>query len=171
MTDRRAAARRLALTVVLVLAAVPAGAASFAQVVSDATKPVITIAAALPAFSRSHRGLAAASRRYDAQLVTMVATSLVKDTVHEWRPNRSDRKSFPSGHASAAFALAGSLAEEHPKHKWLYIGLASVVGWSRVELRKHHWHDVAAGAALGYACGKWSSGSEDGVLVGKVFKW
>jgi len=162
---------KFAVSVLLMLLVVPAEAGSFAEQVSGAARPVIAIAAALPALGGSHHGLAKAARRCDAQLVAMILTSLIKDSVREWRPDRSDRRSFPSGHTSAAFALAGSLAREHPKHKWLYIGLASLVGWSRVELDKHHPYDVAAGAALGYACGRWSSGSEDGILVGKVFRF
>ena len=152
-------------------AAAPAQAGSFAQDVSGATGPVILVAAVLPALSGSHSGLARAARRSDGQLVALAVTALIKDTVHEWRPDQSDRKSFPSGHTSAAFPAAGSLAAEHPEQKWLYLGLAAVVGWSRVELDKHYWRDVAAGAALGYASGRWSSHSSEGILIGQVFRW
>lgn len=149
---------------------VPAWAGSFSDKVGDFAFPAIGVAAALPALEGSG-GLAKAARRYDGVLVALSVTGLLKEGVHEWRPDRSDDKSFPSGHAAAAFALAGTLSEEHSRQIWLYYGLAALVGWSRVDSDKHHWHDVIAGAAIGCASGKWSAGSGDGILIGKVFRW
>ena len=81
------------------------------------------------------------------------ATAL-KETIRERRPDGSDNKSFPSGHASAAFAAAATLQN---RYGWK-IGLpaqavATFVGVSRVEARKHHWYDVVAGAAIGETSG------------------
>ncbi|OJU59000.1 MAG: hypothetical protein BGO08_04765 [Altererythrobacter sp. 66-12] len=77
-------------------------------------------------------------------------TQILKRAFPETRPDGSDRRSLPSGHASTAFAAAGYL---HQRYGWQW-GLpatvaAGFVGFSRVEARKHHWYDVVAGAAIG----------------------
>jgi hypothetical protein len=59
--------------------------------------------------------------------------------------------SFPSGHTTEAFALASVIAE-HYDSIWIKIGsygIASMVGYARLE-RNYHWtSDVLAGAAIG----------------------
>lgn len=57
--------------------------------------------------------------------------------------------SFPSGHASSAFAAAGLLSESDPRLAPLYYGLAVVVATSRIHVRIHHASDVVGGALLG----------------------
>ena len=64
--------------------------------------------------------------------------------------------SFPSGHTGAAFAVATVLAKRHPKQKWLYYGLASAVGLSRIQKGAHFPGDVLAGAAIGIYTGNWT---------------
>lgn len=68
------------------------------------------------------------------------------DTV--FRPLRATDASFPSGHTSASFAVAHSLAQGRPQNAWLY-GIATMVGVSRVKARRHFPTDVIAGALLG----------------------
>jgi len=81
-----------------------------------------------------------------------VKTAL-KAVVHEERPDHSDNKSFPSGHASMAFAAARSIDKEFRKESiWIPIAgyaAATAIGVERVASDRHHWYDVAAGAALG----------------------
>lgn len=64
--------------------------------------------------------------------------------------------SFPSGHTSAAFAVATVLANRNPKQKWLYYGLASAVGVARIRKGAHFPADVLAGAGVGIYVGNWT---------------
>ena len=60
--------------------------------------------------------------------------------------------SFPSGHTTTAFMLATFLYLVLPKKMkihWLLIGIAFLVGFSRVYLMQHFLMDVWAGALLG----------------------
>lgn len=62
-----------------------------------------------------------------------------------------DPFSFPSGHAAAATAVAGTIALAHPIAGAALLPLAALVAYSRVALRVHHMTDVLGGAALGAA--------------------
>lgn len=61
--------------------------------------------------------------------------------------------SFPSGHASATFAVAMVLARQFPKAAWAAMGVAVVVAMSRVLRGSHFPTDVAAGAVIGVLVG------------------
>ena len=79
-------------------------------------------------------------------------TEVLKRTVREERPDKSDRRSFPSGHSSQSFAAAGSL---HKRYGWK-VGIpahavAAFVATARVKAKKHYVHDVLVGAAIGEA--------------------
>lgn len=66
-------------------------------------------------------------------------------------------RSFPSGHAAAAFALAGVLSWRWPKGRWVWRSLAFLVALSRVALGLHWPSDVAAGALVGWVCVEFAS--------------
>jgi membrane-associated phospholipid phosphatase len=62
--------------------------------------------------------------------------------------------SFPSSHASAAFAVATVFAHRYRKHRWVPFvayGAASLISFSRVTNQAHFPSDVFLGAALGVA--------------------
>lgn len=86
-------------------------------------------------------------------IVAFGAKTALKAIINEERPDHSDNKSFPSGHASMAFAAARSIDKEFRKDCiWIPIAgyaAATAVGIERVVNKHHHWYDVAAGAAIG----------------------
>jgi hypothetical protein len=77
----------------------------------------------------------------------------LKNKVDEQRPDGSDYKSFPSGHAAVAFMTATMLAREYGwKSPWYTIGayaVATATGVSRVTMEKHWAGDVVSGAGIG----------------------
>lgn len=105
---------------------------------------------------------------------TCIATEMLKYAVGEKRPNSDSRTSFPSGHTSAAFAMATVLADYKPEYKWPAYAAASLIGFSRVEAGSHYWDDVIAGAALGYFVAKHFANDRVVVSpegVGLQWKW
>ena len=89
-----------------------------------------------------------------SMLVAGGTTFALKELIHERRPDRSDDKSFPSGHTSVSFAAAASLEKRYGWEAGLpALLLASFVGVARVRADKHYVHDVLAGAVIGGASG------------------
>jgi len=58
--------------------------------------------------------------------------------------------SFPSGHASTAFAAATVLTFFDKKRRWFYYLVAVLISYSRIYLGCHYFFDVAAGAVIGW---------------------
>lgn len=82
-------------------------------------------------------------------LAAQIASEGIKALEIERRPNGSDYKSFPSGHAVGVFSGAMFV---HKRYGWkpalVPYAMGIVTGWSRVSARAHYWHDVVAGAAI-----------------------
>ena len=67
-------------------------------------------------------------------------------------------RSFPSGHAASAWALATVIANEYHDRRAVQVaayGLASAVSVSRYTARKHFLSDVLVGSAIGYGIGRY----------------
>ncbi len=59
--------------------------------------------------------------------------------------------SFPSGHATSAFALAATLgfAVKNKNYSILFLLIAALVGYSRIYLGQHFMNDVLVGSIIG----------------------
>lgn len=57
--------------------------------------------------------------------------------------------SFPSGHATASFALALVLSHYYPRGKFFFYAVAALISFSRVYLGSHYASDVFGGAGIG----------------------
>lgn len=82
------------------------------------------------------------------------STYLLKHSIHKMRPDGTDNKSFPSGHTAVAFCGATVLHKEFGKvSPWISVAgyaVATVTAVDRVRRNRHHWEDVATGAAIGF---------------------
>lgn len=97
--------------------------------------------------------------------VNVGITEVLKHVVTERRPDKSGDDSFPSRHTSWAYNLGfiggRELYRFSPWSVPAFHAVASAVGMQRVMARRHHPHDVLAGAAIGVATaelGYWLGG-------------
>ncbi len=108
-----------------------------------------------------------------AVLNAVILTELLKTAAGRDRPTRHGgrepiddadghflqgvKRSFPSGHALQAWALATVVAEEYRHNPWARygaFGAAAFVSVARVTARKHFPSDIFVGSILGYLVGR-----------------
>lgn len=95
-----------------------------------------------------------------------IITPTIKYAVGRYRPIQTSRtfrfrpfsghQSFPSGHATQAFAIATVVASHYTAwwEQTLSYGAAALVDVARVQQNRHFASDVIAGSAIGWAVGK-----------------
>lgn len=118
------------------------------------------LAAALPvvAFTMSYDRHDADGRRQFLKAfgANLIGTFALKGAVNKERPDGSGNDAFPSGHTSVAFQAAAFIHRRYGgRPAWPLYAVASYVGWTRVDAKKHDTSDVVAGAALGIASSFW----------------
>ncbi len=101
---------------------------------------------------------------FSAIAVSGIAANLIKWLLGRWRPKMFfseglygfelfgvgyGQTSFPSGHATTAWALAFTLSLLYPRLRPLWIALALLVTASRVVIGAHYTSDVVMGAYVG----------------------
>ena len=89
-----------------------------------------------------------------AIIVNQVWTQALKLIIRRERPDASNQVSFPSGHASNAFAAAAVIVRHYPRLAVPGFGLATYISVSRMAANKHHFSDIVAGGGFGYGVGR-----------------
>ncbi len=85
----------------------------------------------------------------ESVLAGQIASEGIKAFNLERRPNKKDKKSFPSGHAVGAFSAAMFVHKRYGiRYAITPYVMSAFVGYSRVRAKAHYWHDVVAGAAI-----------------------
>ena len=93
----------------------------------------------------------------EASLIASFVTKAGKKIVGRERPDHSDNQSFPSGHATNAFAIATAIATDYHDNRAVPViayALATSVALARVHDNVHFPADVVAGALIGRAVAK-----------------
>jgi len=79
----------------------------------------------------------------------------------DWIPGQfnTDLTSFPSGHATLAFAVSSAMANYLNNIYWKigWYSIATLVGTARIYHDKHWLSDVVIGSAIGYFIGDYVS--------------
>ena len=88
-------------------------------------------------------------RIFDAVGTSAALCYGLKEVIRSPRPdNEKELDSFPSCHATTAFALARVQSHYHPDYAILWYGGAALIGYSRLDLNRHRFTDVLIGAGL-----------------------
>ena len=121
---------------------------------------------------KNDRAKITALKGVEAFLLAGIATQIIKHLTHRHRPYQDDPPdpwmwegpfqgfdytSFPSGHATTAFAIATVIATSYQETIWVPIlcySLATGAALSRVYDNQHWASDVLIGSAIGFGIGK-----------------
>jgi membrane-associated phospholipid phosphatase len=134
--------------------------------------PLLALTAGTYAFGRLRHDDGTASLGVDmaeATVLGVLGSTVLKVAAGRVRPNETSTRSawrdggdsFPSGHVTAAFAVAEVFADGMPTEQWgwrvLAYGLAGATAYARLDSNVHWLSDTVAGAALGIATGRFVS--------------
>ncbi len=110
-------------------------------------------------------------RSADTLLTSALLCEGLKRVFRKPRPDgSSDSYSFPSGHATAAFAIASMASRFHPKEGIFWYAGAFLIADSRVTLNRHRPEDVIAGAVLGIGTTAWEVSSSHGLILAPLVR-
>jgi len=145
--------------------------------------PMLALAAGTFAIGKLHHDAATVSIGADmaeAGALGLLSSTALKFAAGRERPNETSSRSswheggdgFPSGHVTAAFAVAQVFADRMPREQWgwrvLAYGLAGATAYARLDSNVHWMSDVVAGAALGLSTGRFVSGRAAAGPAGRV---
>lgn len=118
-----------------------------ANVISDISHGALEVGAALVTLGLDTPEGVKLSR---ALIFTSLSTSLLKFSVSRQRPDQSNSSSWPSGHTSSMFALAGSLTSSYGLRAAIpSYAATALVALSRMKENEHWLSDIVGGAFLG----------------------
>lgn len=177
----RVFSKKIALCAVLCSLLLAAGAAPGARADSSARKAadfgsgagnILYLAAAvgLPLIEDHAQGRNNSLRVADSIGSSVLIAEGLKCLVREKRPDSNEHDSFPSGHATAAFAAATAESALHPKQAVYWYTGAALISYTRIRLNRHHPQDVVAGALLGYGIAKWEIASPRGLILAPIIE-
>jgi membrane-associated phospholipid phosphatase len=124
----------------------------------------------LPLVEDGRAGTNHALRAGDALLISELSSDGLKSLIQEKRPDSNDHTSFPSSHASSAFALATVESALHPKQSLYWYTGATLIATSRFALHRHTVGDVLAGSLLGFAIGRLEISSRRGLVLAPLIQ-
>lgn len=138
-------------------------AADFAS--GDGNLLYLAAGVGLPLLSDGGQGRNHALRVADSLGTSVLLSEGLKSLVREKRPDSDAHDSFPSGHATAAFAVATTESALHPKEAPLWYLGAALISLSRVRLHRHYAQDVVAGAAIGFGVARLEVSEPRGLIL------
>jgi len=119
----------------------------------------------LPLVEDGRAGINHALRGGDALLSSELLSDGLKSLIQEKRPDSNQHNSFPSSHATSAFAVATVETAYHPRQAIYWYAGATLISVSRFAIHRHTVGDVLAGSAIGYAIGRLEVSSRRGLLL------
>ena len=122
--------------------------------------------ALLPLLTDGEHGGQHSLRVVDAATTSFALCYGLKQVIKSPRPNNEkELDSFPSCHATTAFAVARVQSHYHPDYAILWHGGASLIGYSRIGSNNHRLVDVLVGAGLGYLVGEVELSQKKGLIL------
>jgi len=92
---------------------------------------------------------------FGAYSVNFLTVYSIKLLARRERPDKSNKRSFPSGHSANSFLMASLLTEMYGTELSIpFYGLATLVALSRLQQNRHYLSDVIMGAGIGFVIGR-----------------